>query len=132
MSKPPGPIVLGVLAHLAEHGATSAADIARALGENPKAVASVCSRLNRSCLTLPKRIYVFDYAHEDDGARRYPRALYALGNKRDKPKPKRNRAAAQKRYRERNKSQVTSVFDLARKGRGQRPLIKGLPTCLRL
>lgn len=121
--------MLGILAHLAEHGPTTRADLCRALGRDRMAVASVVSRLNRDGATVPKRIYVCGYIHEGDGQRRYPRALYALGNRPDKPKPKPDTAAVSRRYRERNKGQVTSVFDLARPGRGRRALVKGLPKC---
>ena len=121
--KPPGPIVLGILAHLAEHGPTTRAELCRAIGCDKSAAGSVISRLARPGATTPKRVYVYDYVHEDDGARRYPRALYDLGDFPDKRKPRRDRAAVSQRYRERNRGQVASVFDLGRAGRARRALV---------
>jgi hypothetical protein len=37
-----------------------------------------------------KRIYVADWTYSHDDARRYPRAVFMMGDKPDKPRPKPN------------------------------------------
>lgn len=125
-------LVQGILAHLTEHGQATQAELQRALGLSRNLTAAILFRLRKPCLTLPQRIHIADWAHEDECGRRYPRPVFALGRGKDKPKPKRDTRANSRRYRERNKGQVTSVFDLARKERSRRALVKGLPTCSRL
>lgn len=123
MSKPPGEIVLGILALLDEHGEMTRGAMCRALGRERMAVASVVSRLNKPGATVPKRVYITCYVYEDDEGRRYPRAVYARGDKPDARKPKADRAAVAARYLARNRSQVASVFDLGRPGRARRALV---------
>ena len=125
--KPPGPIVLGVLALLAEHGPMTRAEVCQHLGRERDEVAAVMTRLGRRLPTVPRRIHVAGYVHEVDQGRRYPRAQYALGDRPDARKPKPDKAAVAARYRERNKGLVVSVFDLGRPGRGRRRLIRSGP-----
>lgn len=110
--KPPGPLVLGVLAALQEHHELTRAEICRIMGTSRFLASSVISRLNRELPTLPKRIYVVRWVHDDDtAARNYPRAVYALGNlpdaKKPKPKPAKENS---RRWREKERNQVNSVF----------------------
>lgn len=123
MSKPPGPIVLGILAHITEFGPATRAELCRALGRDREAVASVVSRLARAGRTVPKRIRIVDYVYEDEAGRRYPRALYDLGDGPDEVKPKPDTAANSARYLQRNRTQVASVFDLGRPGRARKALV---------
>lgn len=128
MSTPPGHIVLGIQAFLMENGTGTAAEIARALGVSRQLASAALTRMNREGAGTPKRIHITAWVYEDDGRRRYPRAVYASGGTKDKPKPRRDTHANSRRYRERNKGQVTSVFDLARPGRGRRALVTGRPS----
>lgn len=76
---------------------------------------AVLNRMAKRTKAGVKRIYVADWTHEHDDARRYPRAIYMLGDKPDKKKPKpdvrenRRRSEAQ-----RNKIlRMNSVFNMA-------------------
>lgn len=76
---------------------------------------AVLNRMAKRTKAGVKRIYVADWTHEHDDARRYPRAIYMLGDKPDKKKPKpdvrenRRRSEAQ-----RNKIlRLNSVFNMA-------------------
>lgn len=73
--RPPGPLVLGVLALLAEHGPMTRSEVCAHLGREREEIASVMSRMSRKLATLPKRIHVAGYVEEADEGRRYPRAL---------------------------------------------------------
>lgn len=112
--RPPGPTVLAILAALSEEGPMTRAAICRHLNMPKKEVSPVISRLNRALLTVPKRIYVVRYTAYDEGSNiHYPRAVYAIGGRRDAPKPPRQSLAETKRRsRARVKVRVTSVFDL--------------------
>lgn len=98
------------------------AAICRHLGGTRNEIGSVVSRLNRPTTTQPKRIYILRYTYEDEGSNvAYPRAVYALGNKPDAIKPEPNRNEVARRWRERSKVRVNSVFEWAmpRRARAQ-------------
>lgn len=116
--------MLGVLAALADGAQLTRSEVCRELGRERMAVASVMSRMNKPTAWKPKRIYVVGYVFEDDEGRRYPRALYALGALPDAKKPKVVAGAVQARYRQRNKGQVASVWDLGKVGLGRRQQFK--------
>lgn len=76
---------------------------------------AVLGRMNKRTKAGDKRIHVIDWSHGHDGARRYPRPVYALGDKPDKPKPKADPAANRRRH-EQSKNRMyrmNSVFNLA-------------------
>jgi len=60
----------------------------------------------------PKRVYIFGWTHDAEGARRYPRPIYAIGDKKDKPMPKASPAENQRRYKQKKSKMVNSVFQL--------------------
>jgi hypothetical protein len=49
---------------------------------------AVLNRMNKRTKAGEKRIHVADWTYEHDDARRYPRAVFMLGDRPDKPKPK--------------------------------------------
>jgi hypothetical protein len=51
---------------------------------------AVLNRMNKRTKAGEKRIHVADWTYEYDDARRYPRAVFMLGDKEDKKKPKPN------------------------------------------
>jgi hypothetical protein len=51
---------------------------------------AVLNRMNKRTKAGEKRIHVADWTYEHDDARRYPRAVFMLGDKEDKKKPKPN------------------------------------------
>lgn len=114
MGKPPGPIVLGILAVLEADGPMTRSELVQALGLTRNKVSSVLSRLNSRQKMVPKRVYIAHYQMDsDDGGRKYPRASYALGDKPDAKKIKATATQNSAHYRENLKGRVTSVFDLA-------------------
>jgi hypothetical protein len=51
---------------------------------------AVLNRMNKRTKAGEKRIYIAGWTYEHDSARRYPRAVFMLGDKEDKKKPKPN------------------------------------------
>ena len=112
--KPPGPIVLGILAALERDGPMTRAALCRTIGRTPYEVASVVSRLNRPLKLQPKRIHVVGYVYDEEGSDiAYPRAVYAIGDGPDARKPAPDRKAVAKRWRDRKKLKVNSVWQWA-------------------
>jgi DNA-binding transcriptional regulator LsrR (DeoR family) len=111
MGKPPGPIVLGILAVLEADGPMTRSELVQALGMTRNKVSAVLSRMNNM---RPKRVYITHYQMDSDaGGRNYPRASYALGDRPDAKKVKTTAAQNSANYRENLKGRLTSVFDLA-------------------
>ena len=75
---------------------------------------AVLNRMNKRTKAGLKRIYVVRYIDDHDGARTYPRAVFAMGDKPDAKKPKADQNAVKRRYYARLKSRTTmnSVFNL--------------------
>jgi hypothetical protein len=80
--------------------------------------AAIFTRLARPQLRPlgPKRVHISAWVYDgDDGERRYPRAVYAIGDGKDKPKPRSDTKANRKRYRV-NKTgrSLSAVFEVNR------------------
>lgn len=104
-----------ILHLLAEYDELTRAEICEHLSMDRQYVSAIVSRLNRKTPTLPKRIYIVRYVHDAIGSRRYPRAVYALGDKPDARKPKSDVRAIKRRYEANLKRRLSgsSVFNLA-------------------
>jgi hypothetical protein len=76
---------------------------------------AVLIRMNKRTKAGEKRIHIAAWIYEHDGARRYPRPVFAVGDRRDKPRPKADPAANKRRYdAKRNKMhRMNSVFNMA-------------------
>jgi hypothetical protein len=76
---------------------------------------AVLNRMNKRTKAGEKRIHVADWTYEHDDARRYPRAVYMLGDKPDKPKPKPNIRLNRQRSEHKILAsfRMSSVFNLA-------------------
>lgn len=76
---------------------------------------AVLTRMNKRTKAGEKRIYIVNWTYDYDNARRYPRAVFMLGDKPDKPKPKPD--VRENRRRSENKRNTTfrmnSVFNMA-------------------
>ena len=110
-----GTLVQQIEQTLSELGALTGAELCQELGVTKSDLSSVISRMCKASKTLPKRIYVAGYTFEHEThARRYPRAIYALGDLPDKPKPKPNRQENVRRYNTSKHKRLTanSVFNL--------------------
>jgi hypothetical protein len=75
---------------------------------------AVLNRMNKRTKAGVKRIYIAGWTYEHDSARRYPRAVFMLGDRPDKPKPKPN--VRLNRQRSEHKTikaiRMTSVFNM--------------------
>lgn len=114
MKKDWGSTVNQVHKALEELGPMTRIEICAQLGLDRNLVSAVISRMSRAGALVPKRLYVERYVYDSEHGRHYPRAVYAIGDKPDAKKPKRDQRAVRKRYRERLRSQMTmnSVFNL--------------------
>lgn len=63
----------------------------------------------------PQRAHICDYVYDQEGQKRYPRAVYAYGPGKNAPKPTPDKAAIQKRSRDKRRLHkgINSVFNLA-------------------
>jgi hypothetical protein len=101
-----------MLRALAEIGPMTTIELCQHIGTTKDKSGSIMGRLMKPSVTKPKRVYIFGWTHDAEGARRYPRAIYAAGDKKDKPMPAISHAANQRRYREKKSQMVNSVFQL--------------------
>ena len=100
---------------LSELGAMTGAELCQELGVEKAELSAVVSRMAKASKTLPKRLYIVGYTFEHETHdRRYPRAIYALGDLPDKPKPKPSRIDNVRRYTANKRKRLTgnSVFNL--------------------
>lgn len=114
MKRPWGDTTTRILTLLQDVGAMTRSEVCRHLGMNRTECAAIMSRLIRPTKRPegPKRVHIAAWVYDEEGQRHYPRAVYALGNAPDVRKPKPNTFEVRKRYRERSKLRVASVFDL--------------------
>jgi len=72
------------------------------------------SKMNKRTKAGVKRIYIADWTYNHDDARRYPRAVFMIGDKPDKSKPKPNVKENRRRSEaHRNKTfRMNSVFNM--------------------
>jgi hypothetical protein len=100
---------------LSELGAMTGAELCQELGVEKAELSAVVSRMAKASKRLPKRLYIVGYTFEHETHdKRYPRAIYALGDLPDKPKPKPSRIDNVRRYTANKRKRLTgnSVFNL--------------------
>lgn len=109
-----GQRVIDTTAAIVEFGEITAMELAEYLGITRYDAHAVLNRMNKRTKTGLKRIHVVRYIDDHDGARTYPRAAFAIGDKPDAKKPKADQLAVKRRYYARLKSRTTmnSVFNL--------------------
>jgi hypothetical protein len=75
---------------------------------------AVLNRMNKRTKAGEKRIHIASWTYEYDDARRYPRAVFMLGDKPDKPKPKPNIRLNRQRseHKSINAIRMSSVFNM--------------------
>lgn len=110
--RPYGQLADLILSQLKELGPMTSFEIAQSLGMTKTEISGVLSRLWRVGPKTPKRVYKQSYVHDAESSRRYPRAVYALGDSPDAPKPKRDIKANKKRYLQKKNGRVNSVWML--------------------
>lgn len=109
-----GDVTSEILRILDEIGPMTRAEICKHLGREKQDIASVVSRLNKRSPWFAKRIYIKEYVYDMEGERYYPRAVYALGDKPNKRRPKSDPKEIKRRYwaRVSLKMKTNSVFNL--------------------
>jgi len=115
MRRKDGELVRSILSVLTDIGPTTGAEICQELNLTKSDLSAIISRMKKPQATLPKRLYIKDYVFEHETHnKRYPRAVYAIGDLEDKPKPKTSRREIVKRYNENKRKRMTgnSVFNL--------------------
>jgi hypothetical protein len=125
-SVPWGDLSRRILTLLAEVGPMSRAEICAHLGRDKDAIASVVSRLARPWPRAPKRIHIRAYVYDQEGERRYPRAVYAIGDRPDAPRPRPDTAANKARYWANRKLRLrgSSIFNWGMNNRQLAALVK--------
>jgi len=110
-----GPHVIKALEAFDEFGRLTAQEFADYADIGRYDAHAVLNRMNKRTKDGVKRIYVADWAYTHDSAKRYPRAVFMMGDKPDKPRPKPD--IRLNRQRSEHKSlkviRMTSVFNLA-------------------
>ena len=109
-----GQVVIDTTAAIVEHGEITAMELAEYLGISRYGAHAVLNRMNKRTKAGLKRIHIVRYIHDHDGSRKYPRAVYAMGDKPDAKKPKADQLAVKREYYARLKSRTTmnNVFNL--------------------
>jgi hypothetical protein len=95
---------------LTEYGALTRAQLQDVLGLEGNQISRVVSRMSKRGKDGVKRISIKAWVYDHDAARRYPRAVYALGDRKNAPRPRASRAETVKRYREKKKALNTMNF----------------------
>ena len=110
-----GQIVSQIIQAIQDYGPMTRTEMCDHLGLTRESVSAVVTRMTRTGPETPKRLYIKSYVYDQEGQRRYPRAVYDLGDKPDARRPKADTFNNRKRYREKIKMLRTanSVFNLA-------------------
>lgn len=116
-----GRVVRAVTAHLQVCQEATAMDIAQQHGIDRYVVLEALRRMARPTKDGQKRAHVVRYVYDQEGARPYPRAVYALGDGIDAPRPKPDKKAIKSAYYRRceAKAKCNSVFNLAKEWRAR-------------
>lgn len=114
MSTPFGDTVRDILSLLQEIGPMTRDEICKELNKTGNQISGVITRLSRSSPRHEKRLHIHGWVMDAEGARRYPRAIYAYGNGKDAKKPKSSRKEVARRANEKTRMIYTtnSVFNL--------------------
>lgn len=105
-----------ILDAIEAYGPMTRIELQTHIGQDSGGVSSVLTRLRKQHKTTPKRVYIKTYVHDQENARTYPRAVYALGDKPDAKRPRMSRLEIRRRYDAKKKKRYTmnSVFNLTK------------------
>ena len=123
--KPYGSTVRDILHTLETCGPMTRDELCNALDVDRMNISAVVSRLVRPPKNAPRRVHISGYTHDSETGRRYPRAIYAVGDKPDAKKPNRqanlrdNRKRSDKRRAAHNT--MNFVFNLGKPRRLYEP-----------
>jgi hypothetical protein len=98
--KPYGSTVADIVKVLEEYGPLTRSEICYHIGLDRMNCSAVITRMSKASVKMPKRIHISGYTHDSETGRRYPRAIYDLGDKPDAKKLNRKalRRDTRKRY----------------------------------
>ena len=105
-----GSTVLAIEIVLSQQGPMTRSQLEDELGVGKAQVSAVLTRMRRRDKSGVKRIYIKSWTHEHEGGRRYPRAVYAIGDKPCKQKPKVDRNEVKRRYVEGKRTALKANF----------------------
>lgn len=123
--KPYGSTVARILHALEAYGPMTRSEICFHIGMDRMNCSAVVTRLAKGGPKIPQRIYISGYTYDSEYGRRYPRAIYAVGNLPDAKKP--NRQATRRENRRRNDKRraahntMNFVFNLSKPRRLYEP-----------
>lgn len=97
-------------------GPMTSAEMDRELGICERQRCRVLASLSKATRRRPRLVHIARWVYDSEGARRYPRPVYAFGDAPDARKPKSNGAARVREYRQRQRALQTTnfVFNLGR------------------
>lgn len=109
-----GVLTLKIIKAIEQHGPMTRTEICNAIQRERHEVSATVSRLIRPGRQQPQRLYISGYIYDSEGQRRYPRAIYAIGDLPNKPRPKPQTLENKRRYWAKWKAiyQGNSVFNL--------------------
>lgn len=109
-----GFLVDAIVQALEDEGPMTRDELCRRLGQHRQSMSSVLSRMRRPMSSMPKRVYISHYVYDSEQGRRYPRAVYAIGDMEDAKRPGPQKKLNKKRYDTamRNKFALNSVFNI--------------------
>lgn len=118
-----------ILMALEQYGNQSRAELEVSAGIKKELIAAIVSRMNKRCPRVGKQIHVNHYVYDAEGARRYPRAVYALGDGVDAKKPKASTLENRRRYDAKKKGmyRMNSVFNMGKSRDQIRAEMRGSP-----
>lgn len=108
--------VQAILMALEQYGNQSRAELEATAGIPKELIAAVISRMNKTNPRVGKQIHVSHYVYDAEGARRYPRAVYAIGDGVDAKKPKPCKKENKQRYESKKRLmyRMNSVFNMGK------------------
>jgi len=108
-----GVIVSRIEQLIHDYGGMSRAELEIYFPNNRSSLGTILSRMHKAAARTPKRIYVMTWVYDAEGGKRYPRAVYGLGDKPDAKKPVAQRKLNARRYRQNTGARVNSIWAMA-------------------
>jgi hypothetical protein len=107
-----GSVTEKMLDALRDVGPMTCIELCRYLGLQKEKAGAILSRLKSSGPQSPQRVHIKGYVYDAEGMRRYPRAVFAIGEGKHAKKPKANPKENRRRYDDRKKLRLNSVWML--------------------
>jgi len=123
-----GETTTAMLDELRHCGEMTRFELEKVTGINKTNITPTVSRMKRRTPRTGKQIHITRWVQDAEGGRRYPRAVYAIGDCDDASKPKPNKKENKRRYESKRRVMFStnSVFNLGLTRDQVRAQIKGL------